>query len=82
MGFFLVLCFLPETKGLALEELDDVFSVPTFEHAQYQLKGLWISIQRNILRQDVPKQPPLYKQQRMAVTNPEWNEKTEVSHIN
>lgn len=31
---------VPETKGLSLEELDQVFSVPTRKHASYHLKGV------------------------------------------
>ncbi|KAK6458671.1 arabinose-proton symporter [Scheffersomyces xylosifermentans] len=81
VGFFLVLWFLPETKGLTLEELDEVFSVSTIQHAKYQTKSLWNGIQRYVLRRDVPALPPLYDHQRLAVTNPEWNEKTEVSHV-
>lgn len=38
VGTILVLCFLPETKELSLEELDQVFSVPTRRHAEYQLR--------------------------------------------
>lgn len=81
VGFFLVLWFLPETKGLTLEELDEVFSVSCMEHAQYQTKAFWNGIQRIVLRRDVAQLPSLYHHQRMAVTNPEWNEKAEVSHV-
>ena len=40
IGFVLVLLFVPETKALSLEELDQVFSVPTHTHATYQIKAL------------------------------------------
>lgn len=60
VGFFLVLCFLPETKNLTLEELDKVFSVPTRVHMKYQLNAFKVNIQRNIFRKDVAKPPPLY----------------------
>lgn len=81
IGFFLVLWFLPETKGLTLEELDEVFDVPTWDHACYQTRAFWNNIQRYILRRKVAPLPPLYKHQRLAVTNEEWNEKLEIQHI-
>jgi MFS family permease len=57
IGFFLILCFVPETKGYTLEELDVVFSVPTHKHAAYQWRQVGRWIQRNILRrQDVPRE--------------------------
>lgn len=80
IGFFLVLWFLPETKGLTLEELDDVFSVSLRQHASYRTKELHQNFQKYVLRQKVTPLPPLYHHQRMAVTNPEWNEKAEVVH--
>lgn len=40
IGFVLILCFVPETKALSLEELDQVFSVPTKKHAAYQVSFL------------------------------------------
>ncbi|SGZ58929.1 CIC11C00000000075 [Sungouiella intermedia] len=80
VGFFLVLWFLPETKGLTLEELDDVFGVSLREHAKYRTKELLYNFRKYVLRQQLPPFPPLYRHQRMAVTNPEWNEKTEVEH--
>lgn len=81
VGFFLVLWFLPETKGLTLEELDEVFSVSTREHAKYQTKKLFYDIRTHVFRQKLAPLPPLYRHQRLAVTNPEWNDKVEVSHV-
>jgi len=60
IGFILVLLFLPETKSLSLEELDQVFSVPTRKHATYQLRSLIINLRRWIFRSKVPKPEPLY----------------------
>ena len=61
VGFVLVLLFLPETKGLSLEELDQVFSVPTSTHAAYQLKALPKNVMRHIFRRkNVKELPPLY----------------------
>ncbi|ESW97020.1 hypothetical protein KL918_000631 [Ogataea parapolymorpha] len=82
VGFLLVLWLLPETKGLALEELDDVFDVPSYKHAAYQTRHLANWVQRTILRRDIPKIEPLYRQQRVAVHNQEWVEmKHEGEHI-
>jgi sugar porter (SP) family MFS transporter len=80
VGFFLVLWFLPETKGLLLEELDEVFSVSATEHAKYQTKNAIRNVQVWLLRRKLAPLPPLYRHQRMAVTHPDWNDKTEVTH--
>ncbi|ODQ79690.1 hypothetical protein BABINDRAFT_161408 [Babjeviella inositovora NRRL Y-12698] len=81
VGFFLVLWFLPETKSLTLEELDEVFDVPVWQHASYQNKAFWIEVKRNIFRQNVPRMAPLHRHHRMAVTNAEWEDKAVVQHI-
>ena len=51
IGFFMVLCFLPETKGKTLEELDQVFSVPTHIHAAYGIRQVPYFFKRYLLRQ-------------------------------
>lgn len=66
VGWVLVLLFLPETKALSLEELDQVFSVPTRKHASYQVKALRLNIRKYIFRQQVEYVPPLYHHEKMA----------------
>ena len=46
IGFWLVLFFVPETKGLSLEELDQVFGVPTHKHAAWGLKSIIYFVRR------------------------------------
>ncbi|KAJ5081305.1 Major facilitator superfamily domain general substrate transporter [Penicillium alfredii] len=53
VGWWLVLLFLPETKGKTLEELDQVFSVSTCFHAQYGLRQIPYCVKRYLLRRDV-----------------------------
>jgi len=53
IGWVLVLLFMPETKGKTLEELDQVFSVPTHIHAAYGLRQIPYFIGRYILRRDL-----------------------------
>ncbi|ODV86768.1 hypothetical protein CANARDRAFT_6338 [[Candida] arabinofermentans NRRL YB-2248] len=82
MGFFMVLWLLPETKGLTLEELDDVFDIPAGKHAAYQTRHLMNWIQRAVFRQNIPKMEPLHKKHRMAITNKEWEEQKQATeHI-
>ena len=56
IGFVLVLLFMPETKGKTLEELDQVFSVPTRLHALYGIKQIPYFFKRYLLRQHVEPQ--------------------------
>lgn len=60
-GFFAALLFVPETKALSLEELDQVFGVPTHTHAAYQLKAAGHNFRKYVLRQRVGEMPPLYE---------------------
>lgn len=53
VGWWLVLCFMPETKGKTLEELDQVFSVPTGFHARYGLRQIPYFVKRYLLGRDV-----------------------------
>ncbi|KAL0956130.1 hypothetical protein HGRIS_002296 [Hohenbuehelia grisea] len=65
-GFIIILLFVPETKALSLEELDQVFSVPTHVHASYQLKALPHNIKKYIFRMKVDPLPPLYEHESMG----------------
>ncbi|CAI7643106.1 unnamed protein product [Penicillium glandicola] len=53
VGWWMVLLFMPETKGKTLEELDQVFSVPTRLHARYGLRQIGYFFKRYLLRRDV-----------------------------
>lgn len=53
VGWFLVLLFLPETKGKTLEELDQVFGVSSRDHAIYGLRQVPWFFRRYILRQKI-----------------------------
>ncbi|WRT67286.1 uncharacterized protein IL334_004253 [Kwoniella shivajii] len=55
--FLLIFFFLPETKGWTLEELDQVFSVPTSKHASYQLYNAKWHIQHYIFGSKQPHRP-------------------------
>ncbi|EXJ82823.1 hypothetical protein A1O3_06638 [Capronia epimyces CBS 606.96] len=60
LAWFMIFCFVRETKQLTLEELDQVFSVPTKSFISHELK-VWLPyfIKRHIFRQDIPKPPPI-----------------------
>jgi len=49
IGFWLVLLFISETKGKTLEELDQVFSVPTHLYAAYGLRQIPYFFRRYVL---------------------------------
>lgn len=60
IGWWLILLFVPETKALTLEELDQVFNVPTRQHASYQFRQIPYIFNRYVLRRDVGPQEMLY----------------------
>ncbi|RCK65619.1 Arabinose-proton symporter [Candida viswanathii] len=78
VGFFLVLWFLPETKGLTLEELDRVFAVSAFKRARYHTRGFWNGIQRHVMRRNIAPLPPLYSDKEEDF---KMMEKPEVDHV-
>lgn len=77
-GFFMTLFFLPETKGKTLEELDQVFSVPTRVHARYGAKQIPYFIRRYIFRQDV-EPPQLYNKANVEYHGRTFAKETESS---
>lgn len=59
--WFLILLFVPETKALTLEELDQVFSVSTRKHASYQIRNAIWHARVWGLRQKLEPLPPFYR---------------------
>ncbi|CAN3377323.1 hypothetical protein DIURU_003427 [Diutina rugosa] len=81
-GFFMVLLFVIETKGLTLEELDDRFNVSMHTHAVYQFRNFWNSVQRHVFRKKIAKLPPLTYTNRNHISNQEWESKgIEIDHL-
>ncbi|KAF7329796.1 Facilitated glucose transporter [Mycena kentingensis (nom. inval.)] len=64
----MIFCFVRETKELTLEEIDQVFSIPTSEYIAYESK-VWLPwfIKRYIFLQNVPKPPPIIEKDDIAV---------------
>lgn len=61
LAFFMILVFVPETKQRTLEELDQVFSVPTSKHISYQLtEAVPYFFKRHVFRNKNAKLEPLY----------------------
>ncbi|RSM11894.1 hypothetical protein CEP52_002770 [Fusarium oligoseptatum] len=58
--WFLILLFVPETKALTLEELDQVFGVSTRKHASYQIKNAVWHFKKWVLRKDLEPLPSFY----------------------
>ncbi|KAI5360724.1 Putative major facilitator, sugar transporter, major facilitator superfamily [Septoria linicola] len=60
IAWFMIFAFVRETKQLTLEEIDQVFSVPTKEFLAYETKT-WLPyfIKRHILRKKIQKPPPI-----------------------
>ncbi|GAA6038856.1 hypothetical protein JCM8097_002930 [Rhodosporidiobolus ruineniae] len=75
IGTILVPLFVPETKGLSLEELDQVFSVPTKKHSAYHLAGVGYNFKKYILRQRLPPREPLYHWEEPVQAQRELGEK-------
>lgn len=60
VAWVMIFCFVRETKQLTLEEIDDVFKVPTSKYIKHELT-VWLPyfIKRHVLRKNIPKPPPL-----------------------
>ncbi|CAI7663973.1 unnamed protein product [Penicillium discolor] len=60
LAWFMIFCFVRETKQLTLEELDQVFSVPTKKFIHYELT-VWLPwwIKRYIFRQKIERPPQI-----------------------
>ncbi|KAG8413628.1 hypothetical protein J3458_012697 [Metarhizium acridum] len=60
VAWVMIFCFVRETKQLTLEELDQVFSVPTKKFIHYEAT-VWLPwfIKRYVLFQKIPRPPPL-----------------------
>ncbi|ORY17464.1 putative facilitated glucose transporter [Clohesyomyces aquaticus] len=60
IAWFMIFCFVRETKQLTLEELDQVFSIPTREYLHYETtKWLPWFIKKYLLFQKVERPEPL-----------------------
>lgn len=73
IAWFMIFCFVRETKQLTLEELDQVFSVPTSEYIAYESK-VWLPwwIKRYIFRQKhLPRPPPIIERDEVLEDNDE-----------
>jgi Sugar (and other) transporter len=79
IGFLGVLFFVPETKGRTLEELDQVFSVRTRDHAAYGGRQFNYFIQRYILRRDVQSED-LYALEKVDHGSDSFHQEKPVDH--
>ncbi|KAF7674591.1 plastidic glucose transporter 4 [Alternaria burnsii] len=60
IAWVMIFCFVRETKQLTLEELDQVFSVPTKTFLHYEItESVPYFINHTLLRRNVPKPPPI-----------------------
>ncbi|OAF98792.1 uncharacterized protein CC84DRAFT_1233950 [Paraphaeosphaeria sporulosa] len=59
IGFFMILFFVPETKDMTLEELDQVFDHRTMDYVNYGMKELkWLVGRWLLMRKSMKKPPP------------------------
>lgn len=64
IAWFMIFCFVRETKQLTLEEIDQVFSVPTKSFISYELT-IWLPyfIKRHVFRQKIAKPPAIIEKE-------------------
>lgn len=64
IAFFMIFCFVRETKQLTLEEIDQVFSVPTSTFIKYEATVTvpWL-FKHYILRKDIPRPAQLIQKE-------------------
>jgi hypothetical protein len=64
IAWIMIFCFVRETKQLTLEELDQVFSVPTAQYLKYE-STVWLPyfIKRHVLRKKIAKPELIDKHQ-------------------
>ncbi|KAL1407800.1 hypothetical protein Q8F55_007235 [Vanrija albida] len=67
VAFVWIFLWIPETKALTLEEIDDVFSIPTKTFITYETT-VWLPhfLRRYVLRQNVPDIVPLLDKARIV----------------
>ncbi|ATY63701.1 plastidic glucose transporter 4 [Cordyceps militaris] len=65
VAWFMVFCFVRETKQLTLEEIDQVFSVPTKTFLRYELKEQvpWFIKRYIFFNKSAPRPPPVFEQE-------------------
>ena len=64
VAWFMIFCFVRETKQLTLEEIDQVFSVPTRSFLNHELT-VWLPwfIKRYIFRKRIPRPPQIIEKE-------------------
>jgi MFS family permease len=78
IGFFGVLFFVPETKSKTLEELDQVFGIPTRIHAAWGMKQFIYFFRRYFLFQNV-EAPKLLKDETVEHDRDSFSKETKAN---